>query len=98
MNSLALLYLLEAIPFRTKHLGNYEAHLAIDVGDHHNFIGLALQVARDHETTPSFLVRLDAHRKTDIQHEIINPVILTEKIQRSSKMAFPESAIRFVPC
>lgn len=91
MNSLALLYLLETVPFRSEGLGVYEGQLIIDVGHQRNFFGLSLLVNRSDNETPSFLLRSDVHRKDDVNHETINPVILGDQICNIFKNGFPRN-------
>jgi hypothetical protein len=80
MNSLALLSILEAVPFKTNTLGNYDAQLAIDVGHDRRFSALSLTIVRNEEENPPFLSRSDVSNKPDTQHEMINPVLLSDQV------------------
>lgn len=80
MNSLALLYLLDTVPFKANNLGKYDAHLAIDVGHDRRFSAMSLTIMRDENEQPSFLSRSEVYDKPDTQHETINPVLLADQI------------------
>lgn len=80
MNALALLYLLDVVPFRAHNLGKYDAHLAIDVGHDRRFSAMSLAIMRDTNDQPSFLSRSEVYDKPDTQHEMINPVLLEDQI------------------
>ncbi|CAG0993761.1 hypothetical protein ANAEL_02456 [Anaerolineales bacterium] len=79
MNALALLYLLDVVPFKANNLGKYDAHLAIDVGHDRRFSAMSLTIMRDTNDQPSFLSRSEVNDKPDTQHEMINPVLLEDQ-------------------
>lgn len=80
MNSLALLSILEAVPFKSDTLGDYDAQLAIDVGHDRRFSALSLTIVRDENENPPFISRSDVCDKPDTQHEMINPVLLSDQV------------------
>ncbi|MBE7432924.1 MAG: hypothetical protein HS100_03345 [Anaerolineales bacterium] len=80
MNALALLYLLDVVPFKANSLGKHDAHLAIDVGHDRRFSAMSLLIMRDSNEQPSFLSRSEVYDKPDTQHEMINPILLEDHI------------------
>jgi hypothetical protein len=80
MNALAILQLLDAVPFRAEQLGDYEAQLAIDVGHDRRHFALSLLVTRGENKRPDFRIRTNVIFKPDHQHETINQQMLTEEI------------------
>src|SRR6266498_685273 len=80
MNVFSLLFLLDAVPFKVNKLGVYDAQLAVDVGHDRRFFSLSLLIAREENSYPSFFVRPNVYEKPDVQHEAINPVILSDSV------------------
>ena len=79
LNALAVLQLLEAVPFRLDRADPYEAQLFIDVGHDRRHFALSLLIARSKDKDPSFHIISRAYIKTDPQQETINPRILAEQ-------------------
>jgi hypothetical protein len=80
MNGLAVLQLMDCVPWRANELGPYEAHVAIDVGHDRRYLAVSLLIARAKEKTPSFWVDSTAVPKPDYKHEAINEVMLEEQL------------------
>src|SRR5262249_17487439 len=80
MNSLSLLYLLDAVPYRINSLGAYDAHLAIDVGYDRRFFALSLLIARESNNYPPFFSLPNVYDKTDTQFEAINSTVLSDTV------------------
>ncbi len=79
-NALAVVQLLDVLPFRIPQVGTYEALLAIDVGHDRRHLALSVLVARPACKKKSFELVTNVHVKSDHQHESINPIILRDQI------------------
>jgi hypothetical protein len=80
MNGLAVLQLLDCVPWRGADLGRFEAHVAIDVGHDRRYMAVSLLIVRDNDKSPSFHVDSIAIPKPDPKHEAINDVLLAEHL------------------
>ena len=80
LNALAVLQLLEAVPFRLDQAGPYEAQLFIDVGYDRRHFAFSLLIARSKDKDPNFHIISRTYVKTDPQQEAINPKILAGQI------------------
>ncbi len=79
-NTLAVIQLLDVLPFRIPQSGIYEALLAIDVGYDRRHLALSILIARDECKKRHFELVTNVHVKSDHQHESINPVILRDQL------------------
>lgn len=79
-NALAIMQLLDVVPYRVVQAGPFEAQLVIDVGRDRRSFALSLMIARPETLDPSFLIVSEVHRKPDHQHESINPVMLADQM------------------
>lgn len=88
-NALAVLQLLDVVPYRFSQAGAYEAQLFIDVGHDRSHFALSLLIARDDSKNPDFRIVSEVYRKTDHQHEAINPKILSDEIIKLFEKVLP---------
>ena len=79
-NALEILQLLDAVPYRTDGIGDFEAQLAIDVGYDRRFFAVSLLISRDPGKFPDFGIFTRVHTKADPKHETINPQVLKDAI------------------
>ena len=80
MNALEVLQLLDAVPFRTAHLGEFDAQLVVDVGFDRKFFAVSLLIGRARHKSPTFGVYTAVHHKPDSKKEKINPILLKDAI------------------
>jgi len=91
-NALAVLQLLDVVPYRVAQAGPFEAQIMIDVGQDRRSFALSLMVARPDVSDPSFLVLSEVYRKPDHQHESINPVMLADQMLDLLARAVPDGS------
>ncbi|HEX8421994.1 MAG TPA: hypothetical protein VF634_01200, partial [Pyrinomonadaceae bacterium] len=80
MSALDVLQQLDCVPYRPAGSLNYEAHLAIDVGEDGRHFSLTLLICRHQSSEPSFWIRTVVRDKTDPKQETINRVVLRDAI------------------
>lgn len=80
MNALDVLQQLDCVPYALANKPNYEAQLAIDVGQDRRYYSLSLLVCRPDVYRPSFHLQTVVKRKPDPQHETMNKKILRDEI------------------
>lgn len=87
MSALDVLQQLDCVPYKPAGSLNYEAHLAIDVGEDGRHFSLTLLICRHHSSEPSFWIRTIVLDKTDPKQETINRVVLRDAIVALFKRA-----------
>lgn len=80
MSALDVLQQLDCVPYAPAKELNYEAQLAIDVGQYRRYYSLSLLVCRSGSRRPSFYLETIVKKKPDPQHETMNKRILRDEI------------------
>lgn len=81
MNALAVLQLLDVVPYGLCRIGDYEGQLAIDVGhDRKHFIVSLLIAREDKNNKVECRLTTEFQIKPDNQHDTINPMMLRDLI------------------
>jgi hypothetical protein len=80
MNALDILQQLDCVPYALASGLNYEAQLAIDVGQDRRYYSLSLLVCRRDGSHPTLYLDTIVNKKPDPQHETMNKKILRDEI------------------
>jgi hypothetical protein len=80
MSALDVLQQLDCVPYALANELNYEAQLAIDVGQDRRYYSLSLLVCRPDDYRPPFYLETIVKKKPDPQHETMNKKILRDEI------------------
>jgi hypothetical protein len=80
MSALDVLQQLDCVPYALAKEPNYEAQLAIDVGQDRRYYSLSLLVCRSDGRRPPFYLQTIVKKKPDPQHETMNKKVLRDEI------------------
>lgn len=80
MSALDVLQQLDCVPYALANELNYEAQLAIDVGQDRRYYSLSLLICRPDGYRPPFYLETIVKKKPDPQHETMNKKILRDEI------------------